>query len=120
MEIKRKVSQGDFVNLIVTALEGGSNYWYLIRGWGSLSCKTAHEPTTTRVGIELYTNPDYKLDVYDLENPDDLLGSVTQGSVLKALQERQKQTSDLLNGEYDAETADILFQQAVMGELVFG
>jgi hypothetical protein len=59
--------------------------------------------------------------VYDLENEDDVLGTITQGSLLKAMAVHPEEALKFINEEdFDAWTADTLFQTAVMGEVVFG
>lgn len=115
-----------FENIIVTALEGGSNYWYLlpdlepVRAW----CKRngiGNEPMSVKIAKALFNDPDFMLDVYDLENEDDVLGTITQASLLKAMALHPEEALKFINeDDYDAWTADTLFQTAVMGEVVFG
>jgi len=115
-----------FENIIVTALEGGSNYWYLlgdlapVRAWAKKN-KIESEPMAIKIATALFNDPEFMLDVYDVENEDDVLGTITQASLLKAMADRPEEALKFINeGDYDAYTADTLFQTAVMGEVVFG
>ena len=123
--LKTKVSMDHFEEIIVTALEGGSNYWYEINAdefKDELEGENG-EPLSTRIAQSLYNNPDFKMKVYDVEEGD-LLGTVTQSSMLKAIgtahQDYSQVYHDLMEGQGDADTADVLFQLAVMNEIVFG
>jgi hypothetical protein len=68
----------------------------------------------------LFNDPEFMLDVYDVENEDDVLGTITQGSLLKAMEMRPEEALKFINeDDYDGDTADVLFQTAVMGEVTF-
>jgi hypothetical protein len=80
--------------------------------------KTEKKPALSeRIAMTLYSNPKFKLPVYDAENPDDLLGEVTQASMFKAFQIVEKDyffvwqhlTENTEN--FDATDADIIFQR---------
>jgi len=117
-----------FVDVIVTALEGGSNYWYQLIDEDyrdKLPPKTPqHQALSERIAYALYTDPKFELPVYDVEEPDELLGKVTQQSMYKAFQIAKTDYPEayerIMEEQYDAADADILFQLATMGDLVFG
>jgi hypothetical protein len=123
-----KIHYEHFESVIVTALEGGSNYWYQLFTDDykpTLSPRTEKRVAISeRIAWSLYTDPSFKLPVYDVENPEDLLGTVTQASMFKAFQIAEKDYPEaykhIMEEEYDAADADILFQLATMGELVYG
>jgi len=126
INIKQKIYSDHFEDIIVTALEGGSNYWYSLdvdEFKKDLAGKDG-EPLSSRIAKSL-ENPDFKMNVYDAEAlEEEFLGILSQSSMLKAIElaydEYQWVYSDLMHGDLDATSADILFQLAVMGELVFG
>ncbi len=127
INITQKISLSHFEEIIVSALEGGSNYWYMLESpeyWNDLSGEEG-EPESTRIAKSLFENPDFKMNVYDIEDDGegDPLGTVTQASMLGALSYAQQEYPhvyhDLMEGQGDANTADVLFQLAVMGEVVF-
>jgi hypothetical protein len=126
MEIKFNVSDEIISDLLCTALEGGSNYWYLL---GDVD--TTHfvkDDTYVDNLMRSFTiDKDYKLDVYDLESDEDepdLLGSVTylkMGIALSIMaKDYPKTLGNIMSGNMDGDDADVWFQIATMGEVVFG
>lgn len=117
-----------FADIIITALEGGSNYWYQLIDEDyrdKLPPKTVERQSLSeRIAYALYTDPKFELPVYDVEEPDELLGKVTQESMYRAFELAKSDYPDayenIMEEQYDASDADILFQLATMGELVFG
>lgn len=116
---------------IVAALEGGSNYWYYLPEI-NLEGRNEGEPLSMFIARKLFTDPTYVLPVYDIENEDEHLGDLTQESILKTIERGLTETGyagnvadlqsiifNLLSGDIDADQADIFFQEAVMGEVVF-
>jgi len=125
-----KIHLEHFENVIITALEGGSNYWYMLYNEDYIPFlvpKTEQKPALSeRIAATLYTKPDFKLPVYDAENPKTLLGTVTQASMFKAFQIAEndyffawKHLTDNTE-DFDAVDADIIFQLATMEGVVFG
>ena len=126
--IKREMDYDSFENLIVTALEGGSNYWYMIdldNSTGFIK-KYADDPRpkSIRIADTLYNNKDSAVVVLDTEDEEEVLGKLTYHSVRKVLEnfpsDHQWALDNVLNGDYDANDADIVFQVLVMGEVVYG
>ena len=133
--LRQKISLDHFEDIIVSALEGGSNYWYDIdtTEFRSELVATDREPLSSRIAGTLFANSKFKMNVYDVEDgivpgskitEEKPLGVVSQESMLKAIQmayvDYPHVYHDLMEGTGDAGTADILFQLAVMGEVVFG
>jgi hypothetical protein len=121
-------------DLIITAVEGGSNYWYF------LNEKTCNIISKYK-GIRKDFHGDYfngtfseailtaimedrKLIVHDIENEDEILGCLSKDSIEKGEEimynKYPQHFANILNENWDAETADVWFQLCVMGELVFG
>lgn len=107
-------------NLLITALEGGSNYWcdlpYQIE-------KQDSENTMDAI-IRILNNGE-SLKVYDIEDETNLLGEISLENIDRgesAMQEKYPSHfgDSLLDGRWDADTADVWLQSVVMGELVFG
>jgi len=126
LQVKLNIKYETFENIIVTALEDGSNYWYIL---GSTEGCPSHvdmpdKARSERIAYGLWHNEDAKVHIYDVENEEDLLGILTYNSA----RERMHFTSvshlcelvAMINGDFDACTADTLFQVLVMGEVVFG
>ena len=123
-----EITQSIFDNLIITALEGGSNYWYELNDdefCMDLPAKAGdYDTLTEKISKALFTNPDFQMKVYDKEIPDEVLGTVTQESIMKAFELANLHYSvcldNIISDDYDAEDADVMFQLATMGEVVFG
>ncbi len=118
-----EITEEEFESLLVTALEGGSNYWYWIKSieLKDTSYESTDEPLSSWLGKELFNNPEFKLNIYDVEDHDNLLGTVTQESIMKAFEKAGvRRTLDFIDGNFDAEDADVIFQYATMGEIVYG
>lgn len=123
LTVEYKIKPEHFESVIVGALEGGSNYWYLLKGFGDLSGADTdkNEAISIRIARELYRNSLYSLEVFDIENPEDeALGTISQATLLRAFTDNPELLDDIINEQDDAYTADALFQYAVMGEITFG
>lgn len=125
--IKREMDYDSFEDLIVTALEGGSNYWYMLdleNSVGIRRSKDDQRPMTMRIAAALYNDKSAAVIVLDTEDEEEVLGKLTYHSVRKVLEnfpsDHQWALDNVLNGDYDANDADIVFQVLVMGEVVYG
>lgn len=116
----------DVLDLISTALEGGSNYWYEIRPLTSNSIREATkdmegEPFSDRLVTAVTRGVDVK--VFDWETAE-LLGVLNAQSFAKAEQlfiaNHRRLFGEFLSEDWDASTADVFFQLAVMGEVIYG
>jgi hypothetical protein len=126
MKLQLELKYETFEDIIVTALEGGSNYWYML---GDTKCIPARndmpdKALSQRIAYGLWHNKASELSIWDLEEEDELLGTLTYDSVREGMQtacnEYAQQVGMMVNGDYDAWTADTLFQVLVMGEVTFG
>jgi hypothetical protein len=128
ISIKKTIKKQILENVIIGALEGGSNYWYCI---GDI------DKTNFRKGIsmaeniaeQLYTNTEFKLPIYDIESAEDpeemdFLGDVTNASVVKAFELMADKYPEflerILDESGDADDDDVFFQLATMGEVIYG
>ena len=126
--VSREMDYDSFEDMIVTALEGGSNYWYSLDLNNSIGFikKYADDqrPMTIRIADALYNNEDSSVVVLDTEDEEETLGTLTYQSVRKSLEnfpkDHQWALDNVLNGDYDANDADVVFQVLVMGEVVYG
>lgn len=122
---RQEISYDMFEGIIVTALEGGSNYWYLIdlEDTGIPDDKYKGEPSSVRIAKMIWYDR-INLRVLDKDNEDVLLGEVNLKTIKTAFEIICSQYSqtylNLIQDQYDAEDADVFFQIATMGELTFG
>ena len=126
LSINIPVDNDAMENIFVTALEGGSNYWYDIQDY-TLEIVRSVEPdgplsvATWKAIVEHGA----EIDVYDAES-EDILGTLTYDSIKDRLQlindEGQALVCmmNIITGDYDAGDADAVFQYLVMGEVAFG
>lgn len=121
----KKITKEDIIDLFVTALEGGSNYWYFIptipNGVREIKTETG---MATSEAIGEYILRGGNIQINDAEDEEEMLGVVDMDSLLDAIQklkaDYQRVYENIIDEEYDAEDADVFFQLAVMGEVTFG
>lgn len=126
MTIPLNITKEQIADQLCTALEGGSNYWYML---GDVD-RIYFDKSLTLVDNlvrSLLVDKEYELNVYDIESNEDepeLLGKVTYKSIGNAFTlmgaHYPKQLANIISGDYDADDSDIWFQLATMGEVVFG
>ena len=134
MKIEIKIGEEQISNVLCCALEGGSNYWYML---GDFDRKhfIAGEPLVDNLTRSFMLDPDYKVEVLDLESLEfddddddeghmETLGYLTNASMAYAFQQLAEHDQGrfglIIDMECDADDADVWFQTAVMGEVVFG
>jgi len=113
-------------DLLTTALEGGSNYWYFLSDESiefiRNNSHTAGLSLCDRMMEAIYNGA--SIPIYDIENPDEKLGEINIESMNKAeeimFNDFFSHYSDARQEVGDAETADVWFQLSVLGELTFG
>jgi hypothetical protein len=144
--LNRKLTKEDIINLFVTALEGGSNYWYHIEfpdKGGSTSSEEIGDlilkgGTVSFYDIELMEDIEVKTrkGYYNIQGgivdenqlakdkEEALLGDVDMNSILEGIsitkEDHPEVWENILLEQYDANDADIFLQLCVMGEIVFG
>ncbi len=134
MEINVKINVTSEIvnNVLVCALEGGSNYWYML---GDFDRKhfVKGEPLVDNLTRSFDADDEYRVQVLDLESVEyddddegsaETLGYLTNESMAYAFStmavEFPEQFARIMTTDCDADDADIWFQIAVMGEITFG
>ena len=110
-------------DMIVTAVEGGSNYW--------ASFKFPEDWKDKYKSYEQIPFNNENIEVYDIET-DELLGYLNRASIKVGLQlmaDRKDMKGKVVPSRHfkaiatdndDAETADVFMQLCVMGEITYG
>lgn len=110
-------------DLLVTALEGGSNYWYYIKSLEMIWDTPSNLPTSTRI-YQAVMNNGVEIEIHDIEDEDERLGVISKEGILSALSKLKTIAphiyDDIIDDAWDAESADAWFQLVVMGEIVYG
>lgn len=116
-------------SMVITALEGGSNYWYLIsdESWDLIS---THKRTGRSFSESAWDaiKAGETLEIWDVEaeeaEENKLLGRINIESIRIGEKQMLKQSpshmGNLLSGDWDAETADVWFQYCVLGSIIYG
>jgi len=121
------LTEDDVENMVVGAWEGGSNYWAYVsdKMIDKIYDKTGDmndEPTVNRVLMAVQRGLPVK--VRDADNPSEVLGTLTPKSWAKAeqlmIKNHRSHFADIVGQNDDATTADVFFQLAVLGDLVYG
>jgi hypothetical protein len=132
MEIKIEtiVPREVLENVCVTALEGGSNYWYyLSEGAVKLIRKAVpknEDPYLSTAILKAILDHDVEVPISDAEDEDEVVGYISKKTIQERIQKLSKDDSYKwalereLNGEGDADSSDVVFQFMAMGEVVFG
>jgi hypothetical protein len=147
--LNRNLTKEDIINLFVTALEGGSNYWYYmdlpdnIKSYGQSISEAVGEYILQGGKVYFYDNElrseiirDYNRGEYTIEGDiidqkrfnedidETYLGFVTMDRILDSITIIKKEYphvwENILLEQEDAGDADVFLQLCVMGEVVFG
>jgi hypothetical protein len=114
-------------NVFVTALEGGSNYWYYINARNHAAVRRAVPVDVDRyfatAMLSAILDHGVQVEVNDIENEDDILGTLSAEGIRQRLEllaaddsyswALDAETDD----EGDAESSDVIFQYLVIGEV---
>lgn len=114
-------------DLICTACEGGSNYWYVITGYQEpetldFRCDTFKDDKPHRIyDWPLCTGGGVVFEDSEGEYTNLVLNreSIEKGLALMN-QKYPKRFGSILDEEYDAEDADVFLQLCLFGEVIFG
>lgn len=129
MEIKIKINRDVLEDVFVTALEGGSNYWYYLPEHSIVAIRKAvpksEDPYLSTAILKAILDHDVKVAINDADDEDEVVGVITRGTMQARLQlladsELKWALDAHIKEEGDAESADIVFQYLAMGEVVYG
>lgn len=111
-------------DLLITALEGGSNWWYFINDYSTKIIalfKTKHNSFSEAAWMAIKSGKTFSIS--DAETAVFLgninLESIKKGEKIMKLKHKEHY-ANAISENWDAETADVWFQLAVMNELRFG
>lgn len=129
--IQREVSRDVLENIFVTALEGGSNYWYYINNENGRKVREAvsreEEPSFSMAFAKAILDKRISIEVHDIEDMenDDPIGVINEQTIMEGLQKMVDAGDgwalfDEIAEQGDAESSDVCFQYMVLGEVVYG
>jgi len=129
MKLEIELSREVLEDVFVTALEGGSNYWYFLsedaikRIRGAVS--RTEDPILSTAILKAVLDHGIEVAINDVESEEEEIGWISKETMQERLQ-------DLYNSDYrwaleshmegngDSESADIVFQYIVIGEAIYG
>lgn len=129
MEVTVEVlSREDIENIMVGALEGGSNYWYFLDDDGCQAIRNVvtrdDDPYLSTSITKAVMDHGASIPIRDNEDPDVILGHLTKDSIkkgiVKALDDDSYAIKNIMNDRDDAYDADVMFQYFLLGEIVYG
>lgn len=132
MEIKIEtiVPREVLENVCVTALEGGSNYWYYLSEGAVRLIRNAvpknEDPYLSTAILKAILDHNVEVPISDAEDEDEVLGYISKKTIQERIQKLSNDDSSKwalereIRGEGDADSSDVVFQYLAMGEVVFG
>lgn len=127
IEFKIKISEESIQDLFVTAIEGGSNYWYFFGSNAVEKSQMSDEDAFSMRIWDVVMNKGELVHVHDIEDPDGMsIGMLERGLIINRLQKLIDEDiythafKDLVDENMDANSADILFQYIALGDVVYG
>ena len=126
--INQKIEREVLEDIFVTALEGGSNYWYYLSEEAIKLIRKAvpkSEDPYLSTAILKAIEKGVEVPINDAEDEDEVIGTIS----LKTMNERLQKLADSknrdalvshINENGDGDSADIVLQYLAFGEIVYG
>lgn len=126
--IKTDVPRQVLEDVFVTALEGGSNYWYYLPEESIKAIRDAVpksvEPCLSIAISKAIIDHGVPVGINDAENEDDELGVISMNTMAERLQilatESKWAFDQEIEGNGDASSSDVWLQYMAFGEVIFG
>ena len=127
--INQSISREVLEDIFVTALEGGSNYWYYLPEESIKAIRKAvpksEDPYLSTAILKAILDHDVKVLVNDAEQEDELIGIISKSTMQARLQllsdsDNRWALESHVREDGDASSADVVFQYLAMGEVVYG
>lgn len=129
LAINQSIDRDTLENIFVTALEGGSNYWYYIPTESILAIRQAVpksvDPYLSTAILKAILDHDVDVQVCDAEDEDEVIGLISKSTMQQRLQKmwdspNREILKAEIDGQGDADTSDVVLQYIAMGEVVYG
>jgi hypothetical protein len=125
IELDREVLE----DIFVTAIEGGSNYWYFLSEDAVKRIRQvvrkSDEPYIAVAMFKAVLDHGVAIPINDVENEEDIVGWISIETMQERLQALLKSGEKWaleahMEENGDADSADVVFQYLAMGEVVYG
>lgn len=123
------INRDTLENIFITALEGGSNYWYTLSD-SAVKIIRSHvhknfDPHISTAMFSAVMDHNAIVPINDAEHPNDILGYISKDRIDEMLNKLMSDESynwalkNEMNEQGDAESSDIIFQYLVIGGVEF-
>jgi len=116
------IDDQDIVDVIVTALEGGSNYWYFLPDFNGINNPLLYDDSklalSEKIGVAVLRHG-LSIKINDIENPEEFLGFINKANIERGLK-LYMESQGPFDAAMDADEADLFLQYVVLGEIVYG
>ena len=128
MKVSFNISEQSIEDMFVTALEGGSNYWYWLHESEVAKIRKAvpkREEDCLSVALSrAVMKHGVEVEIHDYEDQESLLGVISMDTIEKRLQKLADSNESwalqsMMSDDIDGNVADIIFQYITLGEVVF-
>lgn len=130
IKITQTIPQEILENVIITALEGGSNYWYFLSDEAMAIAKRAVPNFLDMPPSEAIAKAVLEygatIPIHDYESTDEKLGELSEKTMTERMQKLSTDSvysyalREEMEEDGDGSTSDVVFQYMCMGEVVFG
>jgi len=127
--IRQEIPRSVLENVFVTALEGGSNYWYFLTNDAIKLIRTAvpkeQEPYLALAMLKAVLDHDVTVPINDAEDEEEVIGQLSNETIQARLIRLSKDKGlkwcleAELSDNGDGETSDVVFQFLTMGEYTY-
>lgn len=128
--VHKNISREVLENIFVTAIEGGSNYWYYLSNNAVKLIRNAvpkdEEPYLAIAMLKAVLDHNVVVPISDAEDEElEIIGYLSKDTMAERLQKLADSDDSWalyneLNDNMDASSSDVVFQYLVMGEIVYG
>lgn len=128
IQLKRTIDRDVLENVFVTAIEGGSNYWYFLSDEAIAIIRKyvpKDEDECLSTSILKALERGAIIPINDVEEQEDVVGELSMDTFATRLQKLYDDTNyssslDLeVQGDGDAYSSDVVFQYLAMGEVIY-
>lgn len=125
MKVTFEFKDQDVEDILITAMERGSNYWYYLDIAGKVFERSSEKSLTENI-ITAVLEKGEEFDIYDIEESEydieeggQVLGKLSRENIERGIALCLKEGMNPFQEDMDAGMADVFFQYVVMGEVVF-
>jgi hypothetical protein len=114
-----KYPEQDVIDAIITALEGGSNYWYFINDCSAAGNDKKYALSERILRAVIFDGKKFEIsDINDEDENREIIGEISLANIERGI-ELYEAEREPFDAAMDADEADCLFQYIVMGSIEY-